>query len=247
MNLQLCLPYQKCVFNCPFCIAKDRKHNYEFDNLYADNRNLYLSRLIEFIKSHKIKDVIITGECDPIQDLEFIAVVSRAIIGYIGGGIEIQTKSTHISMYASQLRDTITTIAHSISSVRELERYRNLTMQKPFIHRATILLTKEFNAKTLDYKVLDKFDQITFKVLQYGESERINRWIDRNKLQDLLDIEQVMEHYNGTSISVRLDRNCQDSVNRYYIFRADGNVYEKLGKERTYERTKKRFLCCRQR
>ena len=45
MNLQVCLPYQPCWFNCPMCVARGHKHKYIFDNLYASDKKKYLKAL----------------------------------------------------------------------------------------------------------------------------------------------------------------------------------------------------------
>ena len=46
INLQVVMPYQKCVYNCPFCCARGKKHNYQFDNLYKTNYKEWQQKLI---------------------------------------------------------------------------------------------------------------------------------------------------------------------------------------------------------
>lgn len=36
-NLQVCLPYQPCVYRCPMCVARGHKHEYKFENLMIIN------------------------------------------------------------------------------------------------------------------------------------------------------------------------------------------------------------------
>ena len=47
MNLQVCVPYQKCPFNCPMCIAKGRN---TYPNLYELNYDDYMQELTDTIK-----------------------------------------------------------------------------------------------------------------------------------------------------------------------------------------------------
>ena len=45
-------------------------------------------------------------------------------------------------------------------------------------------------------------------------------------MTDLSNIYDIVNRFNGTDISVRIDTNCQDSENRYVIYREDANVYK---------------------
>lgn len=70
MNLQVCAPHQECVYNCPFCVARGHKHKYHFKDIYKDGLNQdYFNALKRTIKTCNIDTVIITGECDPTQNM----------------------------------------------------------------------------------------------------------------------------------------------------------------------------------
>lgn len=70
------------------------------------------------------------------------------------------------------------------------------------------------------------FDQITFKALNYGESDSVNNWIDGHAPASIDNFYEIMESRNGSALSIRVDTTCQQAEGRYYVFRSDGNVYE---------------------
>ena len=79
INLQVVMPYQKCVYNCPFCCARGKKHNYQFDNLYKTNYKEWQQKLIARCKQGDIDRVVITGEADPTQNYRFIEAVCETV------------------------------------------------------------------------------------------------------------------------------------------------------------------------
>ena len=50
----------------------------------------------------------------------------------------------------------------------------------------------------------------------------LNHSIDNNTLKKL---KEDIDKYNG-NLSIRLDLDCMNSINRYKIFREDGNLYD---------------------
>jgi hypothetical protein len=76
MNLQVCAPHQECVYNCPFCVARGHKHKYHFKDIYKDGLTQdYFNALKRTIKTCNIDTVIITGECDPTQNMRWALLV----------------------------------------------------------------------------------------------------------------------------------------------------------------------------
>ncbi len=221
MNLQVCVPYEKCVFNCPMCVAKGHEHNYKFENVYANDKALYVERLIEVIVNEQIDNIIITGECDPTQNMRFV----KEMIAFgklYKTPTELQTHNYHIN---TQELCGLNVLSYSITNVKAyLKSHRFAKINGT--NRLVILLTKEFSFLNKDNFDNMGFDQITFKTLQHGEDESINKWIDENKLEDLSNIYEIVDHYNGTDISVRIDTSCQTAKGRYYVFRSDGKLYE---------------------
>lgn len=220
MNLQICVPYQKCVYNCPMCIARNHKHNYEFDNLYETNRAEYLFALAKAVK--EADDIVITGECDPSQDMSFVRNIMQTILSNKKpeAKVEMQTHNYHI--YIENLN--LDVLAYSITNSKAYLKSYRFPKYAP-INRIVILLTKEFEFLNKDNFDAMGFDQVTFKTLQYSEDENINKWIDENRLKDLSNIYEIVEHYNGSNVSVRLDTSCM-AKGRYLVFRSDGLLYE---------------------
>ena len=231
MNLQVCMPYERCVFNCPMCVARGHKHNYKFDNLYETNRGEWRSALSK--AASIADDIVITGECDPTQNANFVGDVVRLIWSdtpaNVTKNIEI---TTHNQKYANAFRNLrhIETITLSVTNAREyLSAWK---AEKPdYIanhYRMVILLTKDFNFLNADNFNPMGFDQVTFKTLQYGEDGEVNRWIYENKMDDehLEEIRKIVDKFNSNGgCSVRLDTSCQTAAGRYEVFRSDGKVY----------------------
>ena len=218
MNLQVCIPYKKCPFNCPMCIATGRK---KFDDLYYNNKNEYLRVLKE--KVIEYKDIILTGDTDPTLDREWLEDVISAIREIAPTkNIELQTRNYNLKSYNL---DGLSTVNYSITCLSDYLKawnFRNIEG----VNRLVILLTDEFEIfDTSTFNPMG-FDQITFKVLQESADEGVNKYITRHKLKNIDKIYKIMNKYNGTDISVRVDENCQASENRYRIFRSDGKIYK---------------------
>lgn len=231
MNLQISIPYEKCVFKCPMCVARGHKNQNTFDNLYAKNIHAWADALVEAAKN---KDaVVITGECDPTQNMKYVRDVTDVLWNSDYTGVIEFT--THNQKYEASFADWnirhVDVVTLSVTNVREYLNawstiHRNL--MTPHTYRMVILLTKEFEFLTPENFNTMGFDQVTFKTLQYGEDGEVNRWIYENKMSDehLEIIREIVSKYNsGSKCSVRLDTSCQDAEGRYEIFRSDGKVY----------------------
>ena len=116
MNLQVCAPHQECVYNCPFCVARGHKHKYHFKDIYKDGLNQdYFNALKRTIKTCNIDTVIITGECDPTQNMRWARKVAE-VAKSCGVKTEIQTHN--LSMKMEQL-DFVDVVSYSITNARE--------------------------------------------------------------------------------------------------------------------------------
>lgn len=116
MNLQVCAPHQECVYNCPFCVARGHKHKYHFKDIYKDGLTQdYFNALKRTIKTCNIDTVIITGECDPTQNMRWARKVAE-VAKSCGVRTEIQTHN--LSMRMEQL-DFVDVVSYSITNARE--------------------------------------------------------------------------------------------------------------------------------
>lgn len=219
MNLQVCVPYEKCPFNCPMCIAVGRK---VFKNEYKNNKINYLKCLSETLEDFEINDVVLTGNTDPTLNTYWLKDVANYIKEKNKNiNIELQTKNYNLKGYNLKSLDTL---AYSITDVKSYLKSWNFRKIKGN-NRLVILLTKEFSFLSKDNFNPMGFNQITFKVLQKGEDKKINEWIMKNKMNNYKKIYDIVDEFNGTNVSIRIDTNCQDSTNRYKIFREDSFVY----------------------
>lgn len=224
-SLQVVTPHKECIYDCKFCISKMHKHDNKFVNNYELNKELWKNNLIKIIKENKdLKYVVITGTNEPMQSEDCV----RDIIDVVRStnkeiNIEIQT---HFYKENSLYND-IDVVAYSISNPFLLDKI----IPSGKISRYVLILTDSFNNYKLDdiLKLIPKnVTQITFKSLQLGEEHNkvydyiLNHSISKNTFNKL---KENINNYKG-NLSIRLDNNCMDSINRYKIYREDGNLYD---------------------
>ena len=237
MNLQVSVPHQKCVYSCEMCVARSHKNEGTFDNLYKTDKRKWSAKLRDAIYDGEYTGIVLTGECDPTQDMAYCEDVISIIDNFnhtYSPTVEFTTHnqkaaSTLLASYWGKKVDVVTL---SITNVREYLNAWRFPIRNAFfspIYRMVILLTEEFEFLNVNNFNTMGFDQITFKTLQHGEDAGVNAWIDSNKMSEegLYEIRKIVDKYNShETCSVRLDTSCQDATNRYEIFRSDGNVYD---------------------
>lgn len=214
MNLQVCVPYEDCPYNCKMCVARGREKPINF---YDRSREFYLEELSRQAR-FPYNDFIITGATEPTLNSNWLKDVLERLSGK---NVELQTKNYNLKNYNLE---GIKTLSYSITKPRELSKawnYRKIEGN----NRLVILLTKDFDYLTVDRFSTMGFNQITFKTLQLTADKKTNEYIEQNKMTDLTNIYEIVNKYNGSKVSVRLDQTCQDSVGRYEIFREDGYIY----------------------
>lgn len=235
MNLQVSVPYQKCVYSCDCCIARGHKNQNTFENLYKTNKKVWSAKLRDAIYDGEYAGVVITGECDPTQDMAYCEDVISIIDNFDPTPIvEFTTHNQKAAntLLASYWGKKVDVVTLSVTNVREYLNAWRFPIRNAFfspIYRMVILLTEEFEFLNVNNFNTMGFDQITFKTLQHGEDAGVNVWIDSNKMSEegLAEIRKIVDKYNShETCSVRLDTSCQDATNRYEIFRSDGNVYD---------------------
>ena len=215
MNLQVCVPYEKCPFKCPTCIANGREL---FENLYDSDLRKYEDSLYKTIHNSKIDNCIITGNTEPTLNRHWLRDVLYILRNK---QTELQTRNYNLKGYNLKY---LNVLAYSITDVRSYLKSWNFRKIKG-VNRLVILLTKEFDFLTAENFNTMGFEQITFKVLQPTADETTNKYIEKNRMTDLTEIYRIIERFNGSNVSVRIDTNCQDSENRYRVFREDGKLY----------------------
>jgi len=222
MNLQVAMPYEKCPFNCPMCVANGRKR---FHNFYKSNKDTYLGLLKYQATSEKYKDFVITGASDPSLNIHWLHDVLEALEGV---HTELQTKNYNIE---PNKLPYLNVLAYSITNSKEYLSAWAYPRLNNGTNRLVVLLTEDFKFLNETNFSPMGYDQITFKILQDTADEKTNKWIQKNKMKDLSNIYAIVDKYNGSKTSVYLDSSCQDSHGRYEIFRADGKMYSNWEEE----------------
>ena len=219
MNLQLCIPYQKCPFGCPMCIASNPKR---YDNLFAKNAMEYIGKLGVEMCRRKYENVVLTGDTDPTLDNEWLFYVVPFFVRHCYKvGVEIQTHN----YFWKGLRG-IDVNAFSITTMKDAARIPYIKTDHG-MNRLVVLGTTELLRYFLKEDVdLSQFQQLTFKALQHTASNvsSVDEYIDGVKCDAGL-LDKAAAKYRELGLQVKIDLNCQDAAGRYAIFREDGTTY----------------------
>lgn len=225
MNLQVCAPYEPCVYNCPFCIARTHpEHNHEFKNLFDGSEGTYLWKLDKCFFEHDIDCVVITGECDPTQNLRWANIVIDHIKRQ-RPEVRIEFQTHNLSINEHTCPKGIDVLAYSITNMREYLTSWRCYKPEGVTTRAVIIVTSDFSWANKDNFCSMGFDQITFKTLNPTENDNINKWISAHNLNNIDNFYDIMNSRNGSSVSFRVDTTCQQAEGRYFVFRSDGKTY----------------------
>lgn len=232
-SLQLVMPYTQCKFSCPFCIARERRHNYQFKDLYTPihTRNDYLTALKHLMLTDRYHTVVITGEADPTQNIMWVKDVIQVLnlvrtLHKLNFKIEIQIKDTSFN-FIELFKLGLDVMAVSVSTMAQHRIAYMLAHKNPQynirpVYLLSKLLSNKLNKIDIDLSV---FKQVTFKELQQTDSDSCNDWIKENEFVGRDELKDLMFAYKN-DVSIMYDISCQDSKGRYQIFRVDASIYE---------------------
>lgn len=219
MNLQINSPYKKCPYNCPFCIAAKCPTSVFSDDLYFSSLGVYLTRLVDIIKTYHIDTVILTGDTEPTLFPLWVEQVSSTARAF-GCKVEIQTRNYNFKpMFGFNV------VAYSCASMPPIHL---LPKQKgTYIKRYTFVLNDGIsNDDILSlmalYTIPNK-EQVTIKYLRpssYDDTET-NAWIVQHRRELSEQERTIFEKYGA-----RVDEKCEESDGRYLIYRTNGKLYQ---------------------
>jgi len=208
------------------CIANGRSR---YANAYETEKEQYLATLKKAVDSGLYDDYIITGDSEPTLNSHWVKDVLNVLQGQ---NTELQTRNYNLKGFnLKHLRTLNYSITDSKGYLKSW-KFRKIDNN----NRLVILLTKDFDFLTSKNFDNMGYNQITFKVLQETADLKTNEWIKENAMTNFDNIYQIIERYNGSETSIRIDTNCQDSHGRYEVFRSDGQFYENWETEKPIER-----------
>lgn len=219
MNLQINSPYKKCPYNCPFCIAAKCPTSIFSDELYFSNLGEYLTRLVNIIKIHKIKTVVLTGDTEPTLFPLWIEQVSSTARAF-GCKVEIQTRNYNFKPVFG-----FNVVAYSCTALPPIHL---LPKQKGmYTKRYTFVLNDGISdddilALMALYTIPNK-EQVTIKYLRpssYDDKET-NEWIATHRRELSVEKRAIFE-----SFGAHVDEECDASEGRYLIYRTNGKLYQ---------------------
>ena len=168
MNLQVCAPHQECVYNCPFCVARGHKHKYHFKDIYKDGLNQdYFNALKRTIKNCNIDTVIVTGECDPTQNMRWARKVAE--VAKSCGGLNMRLiRNLEKDIFVDEFGNTYTTdqvfaIFSKDGDFLKIRTVNNLPKEKEIDLRADVKRRRRQFNKTWDYVEKKKRDELLQK------------------------------------------------------------------------------------
>lgn len=210
-SLSVVVPAQRCINRCEFCVARMRDEPY-CDQIDDNNRfyDLYISdykKRLEFARDNGCNTVMLTGNCEPQQNREFLktfgllnqslskpfrwismqttgTLLDAGYLRFLRNHVGVSTISVSLASLDNAVNAEITHMANPVDIeflCREIKRY-------DFNLRLSINLTKEIErnwpnvARLLYYcKMGLDADQITFRVLySSGLDTPQDRWIAVN-------------------------------------------------------------------
>lgn len=205
----------KCVNKCPFCCS--RMHNQKYEPImlnlakkaYADKQ---MRSRLEFTKDEGCNNIILTGEIDPMQNVEFLNDFAKInwSLPRPFRWIEIQTSGYKLNPETLIfLRDVVGVKTISLSVVNPFDSKLNMDVvglspkttmdlfklcvlikQMGFTLRISLNLTniiEHVSFDTLFAHLKDRLhaDQVTFRKLYLSSREcDENEWIKKHKLSD---------------------------------------------------------------
>lgn len=235
-SLQLLVPHEKCIYDCPFCISKTHKHDNSFENLYSKDNYLWKSNLESVLEYYQdLKTIVITGTSEPTLNISCIQNMINIIRNKRSDiQIELQTKCYD----KTSVSDDVDVLAYSIV----YDSFFKTPYLSKAIIRYVILLTKYFekyNLEELLAIIPKEVSQVTFKVLHdsNGYSKDIDNWILENSMREEKkeDLKNEVLAYKGNT-SVRFDAESMKADDRYMIFREDGKLYKDWESEEPVKR-----------
>lgn len=209
-SLSVVVPAKRCINHCEFCVACMRDEPYA-DQLDTNNRfyDLYIEdykKRLEFARDNGCNTVMLTGNCEPQQNREFLKTfgLMNRCLSKPFRWISMQTTGTMIdAAYLRFLRNHVgvSTISISIASFDNEKNAKITHMARPvdirflcseikrydFNLRLSVNLTKEIEesfpsqSELLHYCRELGADQVTFRVLySSGLDTPQDRWIAKN-------------------------------------------------------------------
>lgn len=234
-SLQVLTPARKCIFNCPFCIAKTHRHHNLFDNNYKEKYNFWENNYINIINTNPdLKTIVITGTNEPMQDQDYVKDVIN-ITRQIRPEIKIELQTRFYKK--TDIYNELDIVAYSISDFKLLNKIYVVDRGARYV----LILTNTFDNKSLNdilEEIPENVTQVTFKVLHdsKGINPALDEWIKNNKtsLNTVEKLKEEIKNYNGKR-SIIFDENCMDAENRYMVFREDGLLYKDFDSNKPVE------------
>lgn len=210
-SLSVVVPAKRCINRCEFCVACMRDEPYK-NQLDENNRfyDLYLrdyQRRLAFARDNGCNTVMLTGNCEPQQNREFLKTFSllnqglskpfrwismqttgtlldAAYLRFLRNHVGVSTLSISLASFDSDVNAAVTHMAKPVDIgflCSEIKRY-------DFNLRLSVNLTKEIAGNWPDVDKMLAYcretlgaDQITFRVLySSGLDTPQDRWIAEN-------------------------------------------------------------------
>lgn len=234
-SLQVMTPARKCIFNCPFCIAKTHEHQNAFVNNYEGDYQFWEESFISVLEdSDDLKTVVITGTNEPIQD-EACAIRIANITHMIRPDVQVELQTRfYRKCNAFNYMDVV---AFSISDYNYLNRIENIAGTARYV----IILTDSFNELALNdiiNKIPSNIKQLTFKILHdsNGYNKELDEWIANHKTNNKTVTKLIVDvmNYKG-DLDIFFDENCMIAEDRYMVFREDGQLYDSFDSNEPYK------------
>ena len=229
--LQVECPYRTCPFQCKFCCsAFEGSYPFNDTSLYLENRWAYFQTLGDVIKEYNVEEIIVSGMTEPSLSPEYVD--DMAMFCRRNGITSVIQTMDHSKGYGNY-----DVVAYSIRDAAQMDK---VPVSDAATTRYTIVLSNEIkDADLLRFiwrtksaaEHLGTEWQMTIKYLAYTSNghKEVDEYIKNNRRTLDKPMLKIMKE-NG----VWVDDDCMNSkgTKPTYVFRQDGNLYDKWTSER---------------
>lgn len=220
--MQVESPYKTCPFKCEFCCSSFEGTNpYGDYSLFEDNKVKYINDVMDIIKKHEIKEILVTGMTEPTLFQDFVYTM-LVIANTLGVQSTIQTMNRNFKGVYDDLAYDV--VAYSI---KNNEQMLEPAVAPKSITRYVIIYSNMINDDILinfAKEAIAEGRQVTVKFMAKTSNghKEVDDWIEDNDKEMPADVKNELQ-----GLGVWVDDDCMNEREEkpMILLRKDGKLY----------------------